>query len=385
MFEGVPQPATPHNRRPSETEGRTAPAPRPGDDDDHVAAMIEGDAALYSGRFEDARVAYLEALELRPDAMAPVLGALRAMVLGGHAEARADLAARVRRRVEEHLGHHDTRGAGHLLAARLALALGETGEALDEARLAVQFMPDLGVAWRVLGEASMAAELWPEAVEALHIAVDLGLQAEAGTWERLADALDEVGHTEGAIRAAREALAQTGADPHAQRRRLNLLGVVLKHAGELEAAGEAFEEARALGPDDPAVLHNIAALAEELNRADEALELYFRATEETPVPTTLWRKGKLLLTVDRPNDALRAFTRAAANLARWSWPESTRWWPAYEVGKLYARANHHRLAIGWFEDALREARDAEAAREITSWLAYVRVMVTDETAGASDR
>ncbi|PKN58032.1 MAG: hypothetical protein CVU56_07770 [Deltaproteobacteria bacterium HGW-Deltaproteobacteria-14] len=380
----VGDPSAQPNRRAPEIEGHGADdaADDPATRDAYGDAMIRGEAALYSGRFEQARVAYLEAMELRPDSTAPALGALRSMVIEGHAEARGDIAERIRHKIASYAERADTQGAANLLAARLALALGETGTALDEARLAVHQMPELGVAWRVLGEAAMAAELWGEAVESLQTAVSLGLQAEAGSWERLADAFDELGETGAAVDAARQALKMTGRDKHARRRRLNLLGCVLKHAGDLEGATDATEQARALGPDDPAVLHNLGALAQARSEPDKALALWQQATKEVAVPTTLWRMGKLLLELDRPNDALIAFKKAAANLARWSWPESTRWLPAYEVGKLFARANLYKEAIGWFEDAQREARTADATREIVSWLGYVKTLSVEDASAA---
>lgn len=371
-------PAVPTNRRPSEEEGRADT----GEDEANPArafddAMVRGEAALYSGRFEDARLAYLEAMELAPESTAPALGALRSMVIEGHAEARADIAARIRHKIETQRAKPETLGASYLLGARLALALGETGTALDEARLAVTQMPDLGVAWRVLGEAAMATEAWGEAVEALQTAVSLGLTAESGTWERLADCFDELGEVDSAVDAARQALDMTGGDAHARRRRLNLLAAVLKHAGDLEGARRAVDDALALGPDDPAVLHNVGAIAQAEGRPDAALAAWEKATASVPVPQTLWRAGRLLLELDRPGDALKAFQRAAAHLARWGWPDSTRWLPAYEVGKLFARAERPKEAIGWFEDALREARTAEATREIVSWLGYVKTLAVD--------
>jgi len=376
------EPSAPTNRRPPEIEGHRSDDITHDDAtrDAYGKAMIEGEAALYSGRFEDARLAYLEAMELRPDSTSPALGALRSMVIEGHAEARGDIADRIRQKIAEYESRPETQGAANLLAARLALALGDTGTALDEARLAVHQMPELGVAWRVLGESAMAAELWGEAVESLQTAVALGLQAESGTWERLADAFDELGETSAAVDAAEQALEMTGRDEHAQRRRLNLLACVLKHAGDLDGAEAAAEKARALGPDDPAVLHNLGTLAQARDEPDKALELWEKATAKIPVPTTLWRMGKLLLQLDRPNDALKAFQRSAANLARWGWPESTRWLPSYEVGKLYARAEMYKEATGWFEDAQREARTAEATREIVSWLGYVKTLSVEDAA-----
>lgn len=375
------EPATPRNRRPSEQEGRAS-----GDGQSaaqktaYGRAMIRGEAALYSGRFEVARTAYLEAMGLRPDNMAPALGVLRSMVTARHAEARAGIAGRIRAQVKAYAGREETQGAAFLLASRLALALGDVGQALDEARLAVQRLPELGVAWRVLGEAALAAELWGEAIASMQTAVALGLKAEAGTWERLADAYDELGEVAEAEKASREALRMTGSDPNARRRRLNLLAAVLKHGGKLEAAWETVEAARLLGPEDLAVLHNLGSVAEARNRPEQALDFYQRATAEVPVPMTLWRLGHLYLKLDRPTDAAQAFTKAAGHLGRWTWPASTRWLPAYEVGKIYARAKHYRRAMGWFEDALREALTAEATREVISWLGFVKTQAVDEVA-----
>lgn len=368
-----PRDANP-NRRPSEEEGRSADAGTSEDLDAFDEAMRLGDAELYSGQYEDARVHYLRAMELRSDSMAPALGALRAMVIGGQADARREIADRIQKKVDRLTNLEETRGSGYLLAARLALALGDTGRAIDSAHLAVEELPEMGVAWRVLGEAALAAEHWDEAVSSLQTAIMLGLEAEAGTWERLADALDELGELDAAEDAARQAIGMTGSDPHAKRRRLNLLAVIEKHRGDLEDASKTAEEARLLGPSDPAVLHNLGAIAEARNQLDDAVAFYQRAVVDTPVPTTLWRLGKLLLDLDRPDDALAAFKRAAANLDRWAWPQSLRWQPAYEVGKLYARAEHCADAIGWFDDALREARTTDATREIMSWLGYCRVL-----------
>ena len=86
-----------------------------------------------------------------------------------------------------------------------------------------------------------------------------------------------------------------------------------------------------------------------------------------------WRYGHLLIKLDRPQEALEAFTAAAARLDRWTWPRSTRWWPAFDVGKLYAKSGHEKIAVKWFEDALRETRTGSAARSVRSWLSFSRV------------
>ncbi|MDP6943876.1 MAG: hypothetical protein QF464_06960, partial [Myxococcota bacterium] len=67
------------------------------------------------------------------------------------------------------------------------------------------------------------------------------------------------------------------------------------------------------------------------------------------------------------------FTAAAAHLDRWTWPRSTRWWPAFDVGKMYAKNGHEKTAVTWFEDALRETDTGTAARTVRSWLSYSRV------------
>ena len=365
------QPAT---RRPAELEARQPDQVSTEDRDDYGVAMIEGDAALYSGRFDGARAHYLHALELRPDKTSPALGALRTMVLQGHGEERAALARQIQRKIERYEASPDTAGAGYLLSARLAIALQRPGEALDKARLAVEKLPDLGVAWRILGEAAVVAERWGQAVQAFRKAANLGLAAKAGTWERMADALDELGDVAAAEQAARQAMALTGTDPHARRRRLNLLAAILEHRGDFDGAAATLEQARALGADDPAVLHNLASLAERRGETDAALALYLETLQgDEPMPSSSWRLAHLLLRIDRRKEALQAFTAAAAHIDRWVWPRSTRWWPAYEIGKLYARAGHQKEAVGWFEDALRLARTGDSIREVRSWLSFSQV------------
>lgn len=368
-------------RRPREEEGRLEREVPPRELSDYDRAMIEGDAAIYSGRFDKAREHYLRAMELAPDRTSAALGALRTMAVEGHGEERAGIERRIQLKIAEYRERPETIGASWLLSARLAIALMEAGEAMDQARLAVERLPDLGVAWRVLGEAAMINEHWGQAVDAFRRAAALGLGAQSGTWERLADALDEQGEQALAAQAARRALELTGSDRNARRRRLNLLAAIEHHAGDLDAAQRAVESALALGAEDPAALHNAGVLAEARGDQEAALRSYKRALTEAPVPMTAWRMGHLLLELDRRQEALEAFTLAAAHLDRWTWPRSTRWWPAYDIGKLYAHASKLRESIGWFEDALREARTARAIREVQSWLAFARVQ-TDPDAPA---
>jgi tetratricopeptide (TPR) repeat protein len=360
-------------RRPREEEGRLEREVPPRELSDYDRAMIEGDAAIYSGRFDRAREQYLRAMELAPDRTSAALGALRTMAVAGHGEERAGIEQRIQLKIAEYRERPETIGASWLLSARLAIALLEAGEAIDRARLAVEKLPELGVAWRVLGEAAMINEQWGQAVDAFRRAAALGLGAQSGTWERLADALDEQGEQAQAAQAARRALELTGGDRHARRRRLNLLAAIEHHAGDLSAAQRAVDNALALGADDPATLHNVGVIAEARGDQEAALRNYRLALTQVPVPMTAWRMGHLLLELDRRQEALEAFTQAAAHLDRWTWPRSTRWWPAYDIGKLYAHASKLRDSIGWFEDALREARTARAIREVQSWLAFARV------------
>jgi tetratricopeptide (TPR) repeat protein len=335
--------------------------------------MIEGASALYSGDFQRARRHYIEAMKLRPEKMAAALGALRTMLFDADDHARTHTEAVVRERLADLEAIPEAEGAAYLLSARLAMALQQPGSALDAARLAVEHMPTHGVAWRVLGEAAILAEQWGRAQTSLRRAADLGLNAKAGTWERLADVLDELGELDGAERSARRALELTGSDRHARRRRLNQLAAILKHRGKLDKSEASLAEASRLGPTDPAVLHNLATLAEAKGEHDAALMLYLRALEQGANPMSSWRYGHLLLKLDRPQEALEAFTAAAAQLDRWTWPRSTRWWPAFEVGKMYAKNGHEKAAVPWFEDALREASTPSDVRSVRSWLSFSRV------------
>ena len=337
--------------------------------------MIEGAAALYSGRFDAARRHYLEAMALRPRKMAAALGALRSLGVRGHGEARSGTEAVVRKRIKSLKTKPASAGAAHLLEARMALALNRPRDAMAHARAAVERLPTLGVSWRVLGEAAMASERWAYALENLQRGVSLGLAARAGTWERIAHVQDELGQPEEAERAARRAVELTGDDRHALRRRLNLLGVVQKHAGQLEQAEASFGEALKLGAKDPAVLHNIAGLLEAQGKALEALAHYQLALEQSPSPMTQWRLGHALLKLDNPQEALNTFRLAAGQLDRWTWPPSTRWWPAYDVGKLFAKSGLNDAAVPWFEDALRHTQTTDALREVQSWLSFSEVQV----------
>ena len=350
-----------------------APAPPPKREalPRYQGEMIEGASAIYSGDFARARAHYLEAMRLRPGRMAPALGALRAMLVEDEDRQRTE--ALVRGRVADLEAIPEAEGAAHLLKARLAIALQRPGEALDAARLAVEHMPTHGVSWRVLGEAAILAEQWGRAQTSLRRAADLGLNAKAGTWERLANVLDELGELSGAERSARRALALTGSDLHARRRRLNLLAAILKHRGKLDESGRVLAEALELGSDDPAVVHNLATLAEAMGDHERAIKLYQEVLARGINPMSSWRYGHLLLKLDRPQEALEAFTVAAAQIAHWAWPRSTRWWPAFEVGKMYAKRGHEKEALPWFEDALRKASIPRDVRSVRSWLSFSRV------------
>ena len=117
----------------------------------------------------------------------------------------------------------------------------------------------------------------------------------------------------------------------------------------------------------------MATLAEAKGNLDEALILYLRALEQGANPMSSWRYGHLLLKLDRPQEALEAFTASAGQLERWTWPRSTRWWPAFEVGKMYAKNGHEKAAVPWFENALREASNPSDVRSVRSWLSFSRV------------
>ena len=354
-------------RRPSETETRE-PAPGVKSANAYKHEMISGDAALYSRDFDKALKHYFAALDLRPNHMAPALRALRCLRLHGRAEARDNVTRIVRRKIERLARNPKTAGAAYLLAARLAIALGQSGEAIDKASVAVHKLPNLGVAWRIMGEAAMVAEQWPRAVRALQKAADLGLKAAPGTWERLADALDESGELDRAEKAARKAIELTGRDKNALRRRLNLLAAIEKHRGHLSKAEKTLKHALTLGASDAAVIHNYGALAESQSKVKMAIKHYKHALALTPSPETQWRLARALLKLERPSAALEALLAAAGSMDRWTWPDSTRWWVSFDLGKLYAKAKLWKQALAWFNDALGEARTVESIRKIRGWV-----------------
>ncbi len=121
----------------------------------------------------------------------------------------------------------------------------------------------------------------------------LGLRPEFGE-ARLARAL--VMQAQGKIRAAVDE-ARAGLDRIAAPTAGNWLnyGVVCKNAGLVEETLRAYEQARKLAPDMPAVKANLAALYLSLRRLDEAEQLCLELTESSEEPAPWLNLARIAL------------------------------------------------------------------------------------------
>jgi Tfp pilus assembly protein PilF len=123
-------------------------------------------------------------------------------------------------------------------------------------------------------------------------------------------------HRQGAYEAAaREFRQALAGDPGLVRARVNL-GDTQVALGEIDAAIETYEAARALSPEDPALANNLAwALLQHERRWPEAEPLIRGALAREPEPRGYYLDtlGLLLLRQAEPGAALAAFRAALAD------------------------------------------------------------------------
>jgi len=109
----------------------------------------------------------------------------------------------------------------------------------------------------------------------------------------------EIDHAADLFRKAVEADARYG-PAH------NNLGLMHFEQGNLYQAAVAFQRARELMPNDPAVFYNLALTLESAGRIDEALAFYYQANERDPVnPNYLGNLVRLRLRLGERDDLLR--------------------------------------------------------------------------------
>jgi tetratricopeptide (TPR) repeat protein len=251
-----------------------------------------------TGREQDAVRVLEDGLRYRPNGIG-LLNELGALLL---AEGRAsDAEGRFREALAIEPGNPRTAmGLARSLAARGDPA---AGAAVLETALATS--PDIGELQFLLGSLQVRLAKYPEALEALAKARDLGVESPGVDVYR-ALALEALGRRDEAESTLRSVLQRTPDAPEA-RKQLGLLLAETRPGEALEHLSRALE---ALPGDLPA-LETAGLLAVTLNRDPQAIELLSRAVALAPDRARLWLAlGETHYRRAESDEARDAFERA---------------------------------------------------------------------------
>ncbi len=161
-------------------------------------------------------------------------------------------------------------------------------------RHATELDPAYPSAWFHLGFALEQLQRFDEAAQAYRRAVELAPQ-HGRAWNGLARALIELDRCDEARHAASVA---TQLDPLQYRAVFNL-GAACECAGDLEAAGAAFESARHLSDDDPTVCRALGMVRMRQGRDADALALFEPLLDSPRVdPELCWAAAWTLVTAE---------------------------------------------------------------------------------------
>lgn len=176
------------------------------------------------------------------------------------------------------------------------LRSGDAQRAATALRRATELDPAYPAAWFHLGFALDQLQRFDEACAAYRRTVELDPD-HSRAWNGLARSLIELERCDEARRAAQTAF---DLDPRHYRVAFNL-GVACECLDDLDAAGEAYEAARALNRDDPTVCRALGFVRMRQGRDKDALELFEPLLDSTRVdPELCWAAAWTLVTADSP-------------------------------------------------------------------------------------
>jgi protein O-GlcNAc transferase len=264
---------------------------------------------------------------------------LFAAAIAHHQAGRLEQAAAL---YEAILAEQPAHGDALHYSALIALRRGETADAIDRLRRAVDAAPQRAVAHNDLGAALRLAGRLPEAAKALEQAV----AAEPG----YADAWNNLGLVR---RAMGDFAAARGALERAIRLKpdfapaFNALGVVLEALKDRAAALAAFEKALAIKPDYPEALTNFGLAL--LNHGDAAASLapLQRAAHLAPAMAEAWLNLGLAQRGCGVLDSAIPSLKRSVELN----PELAGGWNA--LGVVHATLGNHSAARDAFAHAVR--------------------------------
>jgi len=249
--------------------------------------VLKGEALEKAERFDEARIAYAKAIELRPE-------------LGENYWRRGTVARKLgdaegaERDFRESFARDANFEAGRLALARL---LSETGRPAE----AVELLGEAGSASAKAGlaEAFLASDRYEEARTLLEEAVRI--------------------------------------DPD-NTRALALLGPIYGRAGELPLAAKTLERAVALGETSAEIRRNLALVYMQEGKIQRAVAELQKASEDSPSDSAIWfTLGNAYLHSRNGDRAAEAFESALA--LRPDWPEAT-----FNLALAYQSAGHPKKA-----------------------------------------
>lgn len=267
-----------------------------------AARILEASALIMQINLPPARAMLDEVLRSVPGSVAARLGLVRIARLEGRTDEVETLLGEVLR-----LDPANTEAASQLLAAirpdepRQAQALG----ILRASQAAAPTSPALGIrlaqALVQIGEAGLAVALLTQG--------PLAALGDAEVQTERAEALAAAGNFPAAEAASRAALAM---EPRSQRARRQLAALQFR-AGDAPGAEATLLQGLREDPADPTLLQGLAALVRQARGREAALELAARlAREPTAQPAGAALRGDLLLAMDQPIEAARAYAAAHA-------------------------------------------------------------------------
>jgi len=319
--------------------------------------------------FADAQTLYQDTLAKNPECWVAENNLANALLLSGQTDQAME---RFRRAIELKPDYAEAH-------ANWAAALVESdrcGEAIEHYQEAIRLRPDYSQAHNGLGLALAKTSQVKEAIGQYELATQLKPKF-ADPHINLGALLLAAGNREGAIQHLQRAvqLAAYNATAHSN------LGSALLQIGRPTAAIEQFEIALGLNPDLPEAHNLLGAALEGTHHSEQALEHYREAIRVKPdYVEARFNLGHILLAIGRPQEAiphLQQVVRRSANDIE----------AALNLALAYAAANQPDDAIASAERACEVAQSAGQAAQadrIRSWLTGYRARVGGQSVSLRD-
>ncbi len=265
-------------------------------------AFLMGEAALRTGRYDEAEEAYQKVLEARPgDLQASLRLARIAFLQTRYIESKGRLDG-ILARFPDHL-------EALALRSRTRIRMGDLNGAATDARRWSQLSPREAEPLRILGVVQRQRGDPFGAVEMLKRATALD-PADVRSRHELARAYAEAGQKRLSDETRREALRMERREREAARRRLEAdhhraRALLSLERGDTAEALKEYQDALSHDPDNPQMLREAGETAMAAGDPERALEYLDRAVRRAPSRAVIWRtRGEIRLAMGEMGKAL---------------------------------------------------------------------------------